>query len=570
MKKIVSILLVIVTAVMTLTGAGTAAGLPGDTNGDGEINNKDVVVLFRFVSGGTSDTVEANCDFNADNEVNNKDVAALFRYVSSGVIPDALKKETTFIDFGDDSERTAPFFAKESYCKADFVEDGTEGKVLRISTKNIGTANQYKPQIFFRYADYSGSIGEKAVNFAQKPFVVLKVKAENVNDRLFSLNGAESENSMALKSNEVTLRVPAGDGWQYICFDCSKAKTPETFKAFRIGFEQLAAKNGESFLISEMRVCTAEEAAEYVTEDVYPLTERTADDYGLKIVQFNVQTENGNGAPFIVRSEMYRKLLDTLQPDVVGMQEVTTTWRKWLDSYVFNDSYAGVGEPRESYGEANPVYYRKDKFELVDSGTFWLSDTPDVPGSKIEKANYARICTWVILKDKVTGTKFIHMNTHLDHNGNNNSTDGNTVRKQQMGVILKFAQQYKDLPMFLTGDLNNRRTTGEGKTYALIKYISGESTYKHPDGQSYSLSLGDARLEAPVTVDSEHTASMTKYYDETGSSYDPAREPIDYIFYNPENTVPLTYETFLITENSCWISDHLPLFATFRINPPVK
>ena len=68
-----------------------------------------------------------------------------------------------------------------------------------------------------------------------------------------------------------------------------------------------------------------------------------------------------------------------------------------------------------------------------------------------------------------------------------------------------------------------------------------------------------------MTVDGNHTATMTKNYDESSTSYDPTREPIDYVFYDPQNTTALTYETFLISQDGLWISDHLPVFTTFEI-----
>ena len=87
-----------------------------------------------------------------------------------------------------------------------------------------------------------------------------------------------------------------------------------------------------------------------------------------------------------------------------------------------------------------------------------------------------------MLRDKQTGFEFVHLNTHLDHNGDHKDT-GNDRRKRQMGVIIKFAQRFdNDMPMFLTGDLNNRRTTSEGKTYALIKMIQGKTMYTDADG----------------------------------------------------------------------------------------
>ena len=571
MKKTVSVFLLLIITLTSLVSIGSAALRRGDTNGDGEVDNKDVVTLFRYVSGNDTGAVPDNCDFNCDGATDNKDVVALFRAVSSGEIPpeEEQKKETVFIDFGSVPDGFTDFLTKQSYCVSDMTEDPDEGKVLRITTESI-ISTSAKPVLFFKYADYSASIGEKPASFVEKPFLVLKVKVQIAHDRMFSVTGTESDKSYR-STNEASAKIPGGDGWHYICLDFTEAKTPDKFNSLRICFEQFAGKDGEEILISEMRICTAEEAAEYEQTDVYTVEEQTMDDYNIKVMQFNIQTENGNGAPIVTRSELFRRLVDELQPDVIGMQEVTVTWRKWLDSYVFNDSYAGVGEARTTDAskgiEANPIYYRKDKFDLIEYGTFWLSDTPEVEGSMYEDSSYPRICTWVHLRDKSTGVEFVHINTHLDNNGDHKDT-GNDRRKRQIGVIIKFAQRFDDsMPMFLTGDLNNRRTTSEGKTYALIKMIQGDSQYTDADGKKYSIALSDTRLTAPG-VDTVNIATMTKYYDETNSAYNPSYEPIDYIFYSGANMSALSYQTFLITEYGAWISDHLPLYATFKLTPP--
>ncbi len=598
MKKSIAILLALIMTVSVFIGISISAKLAGDTNGDGNTDNKDVVTLFRFVSGNTAGAIAANCDFNGDKETNNKDVVDLFRAVSSGNIPtvpdeetvteteettdvvteeteteseteEQEKKELTFIDFGTATDDCLDMFVKASYCQVDITEDGEEGQVISITTKNIVSSSS-KPTVFFSYSGYCMLTDKLPVDFTEKPFVVLKVKVCEANDRMFSLIGSVSDKSVR-PANEVTSKIPGGDGWHYVIFDFTDAETPDKFNVFRMGFEQTSAGDGEAILISEMRICTAEEAEEYKEQDVYPYPEQAMEDYKIKVIQFNVQTENGNSAPFAIRSEMYRQLVDELQPDVVGMQEVTVTWRKWLDTYVFNESYASVGEPRTtdaSQGlEANPIYYRKDKFDLVESGTFWLSDTPDVVGSMYEDSNYPRICTWAVLRDKQTGFEFVHLNTHLDHNGDHKDT-GNDRRKRQIGVIIKFAQRFdNDMPMFLTGDLNNRRTTSEGKTYALIKMIQGKTMYTDANGNQYSIALSDARLKAPG-ADTVNIATMTKYYDESNSAYNPSNEPIDYIFFNQESLTALSYQTFLISRNGMWISDHLPLYATFTVKPP--
>ena len=82
MKKIIALLLAALLIAAVSAGVAADTALAGDCNGDGELDNKDVVVLFRFVSGGAEGVVEANCDFNGDGVTDNKDVVALFRHLS--------------------------------------------------------------------------------------------------------------------------------------------------------------------------------------------------------------------------------------------------------------------------------------------------------------------------------------------------------------------------------------------------------------------------------------------------------------------------------------------------------
>ena len=132
-------------------------------------------------------------------------------------------------------------------------------------------------------------------------------------------------------------------------------------------------------------------------------------------------------------------------------------------------------------------------------------------------------------------------------------------------MIIKFARQFKGLPVFLSGDLNSSRLNSKGELRMLYKLITGEEDFTDDTGETYSFHLSDARLTAAETVPEDRTATMTKYYDERLSGYNPAAQPIDYIFYDPENTVALSYDTFLLTRNNEYISDHLPVFAVFTL-----
>lgn len=153
----------------------------------------------------------------------------------------------------------------------------------------------------------------------------------------------------------------------------------------------------------------------------------------------------------------YRVLEEFPYPDVIGLQEFTTDHMDEIFAN-FSGHYGIVTYYREggfenpkvlSFGakrdEASPILYRKDKFELVEHGCYWLSDTPDVVGSSTWGAEHVRICTWVRLKIIETGVEFVYYNTHL-----------NWGEAQYKATILLRDLMPVDVPYFITGDFNLR------------------------------------------------------------------------------------------------------------------
>lgn len=263
----------------------------------------------------------------------------------------------------------------------------------------------------------------------------------------------------------------------------------------------------------------------------------------LKIISFNIQTHS-NGGVFYIREEMMTAFVGEWLPDSIGMQEVTTTWRKSLEATCFGEQYSSVGESKTSTGEMNAIFYRNDKFTLVDSGTFWLSDTPDVVGSKVEGSSEPRTCTWARLKSKKTAAEFVHLNVHLDINGSE-------VRLKQGQVLMEFIQTLGDVPLILTGDLNQSRMKSDETMYPLY--------------QQLTQTLSDARLTAADTVSPTEWASMTRYHLEP-DYYNPARQPIDYVFYTPAHFEPTVYRNIVkIRDEVFTISDHWAQYAEFTV-----
>ena len=456
------------------------------------------------------------------------------------------------------------FVSRPTKCEVSFENDETEGKFLRMTTKSVTTVGTAKPYILLELEDLVASMNGILPNTTEYPHVVLKVRANDLWSRSLTYFGGPTVREAAnFEGFARTARVADSDGWQYIYLDL----TPFTkdWKVLFLNFEKAAGKNGESMDLAEIHFfATAEEAATLYPnmEDTYPIVEQTMEDYTLKVMSFNVQTENGTQVDFDLRAEMLRDLMDQLQPDSIGMQEVTTGWIYRMDTFAFNASYAGVGEGRTPGGEASSIYYRKDKFDLVDHGTFWLSETPDEAGTYLEASLYPRICTWAHLRDKVTGYEYIHVNTHLDHLG---GSDGRSLRTAPTRVILEYLKTLPDVPMVMTGDFNQAKTNSEENTYAIFKNILGQSNFTASTGEKMTGNFSDARAEAKDTVASDAWASMTSYWQEGGEKYNPAKKPIDYVFYTTGDFDAMVYRNIHYHRDGIYMSDHLPQYCELHV-----
>ena len=172
----------------------------------------------------------------------------------------------------------------------------------------------------------------------------------------------------------------------------------------------------------------------------------------LKVGSYNIRYDNkgdrdkGNGWEH--RLPVILSILEWESPDFFGAQEVLAhqlaDMQNGLPDYV---AY-GVGrDDGKDKGEAVPVFYRKDRFDHLDQGTFWLSESPEVP-SRGWDAALPRVCSWVKLKEKNTGKLIYFFNLHLDH-------IGTKAREQSMYVVLrKIKEIAKGETVFLTGDFN--------------------------------------------------------------------------------------------------------------------
>ncbi len=447
-------------------------------------------------------------------------------------------------------------FRRVLHCKGSVEQDAAAGGVIRLTSSKISAPGAAVPEAYLSLDGLAKAAGVPLPETGEFPYLVLKVRTGGVWSRLFSLHGGLSLKDAKPADMRAMQRVYMADteDWQYIGFDLSAVEG--NVESLYIQFEYGAGANGEYVDIAELRfLATEAEAAALCGKNVY---EVEAPDDELTVISYNIWV--GGGTDTTMRADILRDVIDRYRPDSIGMQEVTLAWLAAFEDFAFNDSYAGVGEGRSDSYEACLIYYRTDKYELVDSGTFWLSDTPDVKGSSYAEALYPRICTWVHLRDRVTGFEYVHVNTHLDHLGGGKG--GNELRGKQAEVLLEFVRQLGDMPMVMTGDFNTTPSDGKGSLHPAYAYITGYESFEAADGTAVKGAFMDARVNAETTVPADKTATMTKYYEEGGNSSYP---PIDYQFYIPTYFAPLSYETFIFERDGVPISDHLALICRYRI-----
>ena len=181
------------------------------------------------------------------------------------------------------------------------------------------------------------------------------------------------------------------------------------------------------------------------------------DKTSLTVGTYNIRYMTGDKGTPNAWDERKADLVDEIRKldmDVFGMQEVLPGQSLFITNSLAQ--YAVVGEYRNAdrvSGEASPVCYKKDRFEVLKSGTFWLSETPDVPGVKGWGAACPRICSWALLKDRKSGASLTFANTHTDH-------VSELARKEGMLLVIRRMREFapKGTPIVFTGDHNCRET----------------------------------------------------------------------------------------------------------------
>lgn len=214
-----------------------------------------------------------------------------------------------------------------------------------------------------------------------------------------------------------------------------------------------------------------------------------------------------------------------------GVQEAVLNQMEYLDSNLENYSYVGVGrDDGKTSGEYSAIFYRKD-LKLITSGTFWLSPTPDKV-SKGWDAALPRVCTYAQFEME-DGNRFWHFNTHFDH-------VGVEARAESAQLIIDKIKEMtgKRDAVILTGDFN---VTPDTDPYAnIVKYMDDD------------LEKSKSKLIGPIGTFSGFDVNSK------------LERRIDYIF--SRNLEVLSYSHLDDKrDNGLWVSDHLPVVATFSL-----
>ena len=250
----------------------------------------------------------------------------------------------------------------------------------------------------------------------------------------------------------------------------------------------------------------------------------------VKVVDFNVLNGDETVAE---RAEELIPLLLSYEPDSIGLQEVSGNWINALRTGL-GSNYGRVGidsnGPDAAIGTSlsNYIYYRKDKFEVIDSGYFWLTETPDVPSSYNAATTVNRNCNWAIFEDKQTGFRYVHMNSHLDW-------QDDAANAVQCVMIAKQMLRFEEMgyPVFATADYNTKQGSA---SYQQI--VSCES-------------LADAHFVAERSIDSSATHTSP---------------PIDFCFVTAKKMTVHVYEVIDNVQNGVTVSDHKGVFVRATVH----
>lgn len=260
----------------------------------------------------------------------------------------------------------------------------------------------------------------------------------------------------------------------------------------------------------------------------------------LKVISYNIRlsvaAEADGDNCWENRKEASIKMVNEQKPIVMGLQEACPDQIEYLDKNLQNYKHIGVGrDDGKLEGEMMAIYYDTTRVKLENSGTFWLSQTPDSVSFGWDAA-CRRTCTWGVFSTVDSGKKFCYFNTHFDHKGD-------TAREESIKlIVVKIAEiAPADVPVLLTADFNS----GTGNAiFNPLKSVMSDARTSCADTDTVPTFNGWGKLEAS-SINNENEVV------------------IDHIFY--KDVEALKFEVLDGDYGVPYISDHYPVVMSFKL-----
>jgi len=265
-----------------------------------------------------------------------------------------------------------------------------------------------------------------------------------------------------------------GPGVKWGCYDADRAAkvaNPQNkYQHFYTYFNDIADVSDAG----ELSPKKAGEAVVLATwhdgcKSLFPLTVRAPGVQKFRVGTYNIRFTTGDigteNAWERRRGDLVQ-LVRRLDLDVFGTQEVRPEQADYLRKNL--PDYAFVGAHRAAdriSDEASPVFYRKSRFDVEKSGTFWLCETPDVAGVVGWGAMCPRVCSYLVLREKASGKKFCFANTHTDH------ASAEAREKGMLLIIERMKEFGGGAPIIFTGDHNCPETEAPGRSVADVQRL---------------------------------------------------------------------------------------------------
>jgi len=264
----------------------------------------------------------------------------------------------------------------------------------------------------------------------------------------------------------------------------------------------------------------------------------------MKVMSFNIRfgTAGDGENHWDNRRDLVAGTVGLYSPDLLGVQEALDFQCEFLKERMPEHQFFGRSrEKNPASGEFCGIFYRTARFELVDSGHFWLSEQPDEPGTKSWDSSLPRMVSWVRLRDRLSkNQEFVFANTHFDHRGPE-------ARLQSAMLVRRRLVEEQNAPFILTGDFNCGVSSKP--------YLALTGTEDAPTRQVF-----DSYLEIHPIPSGQDGSFSSWNGDKTG-------ERIDWVVHTAE-FVTLNADIDHLRQQGRFPSDHYPVNAVMKLKLP--